>query len=585
MMIRHQKICGFSLILGVVFSCAAQAEFDSSRYYNFIDTETGLEWRKVLPVNVHQESGYSTTFDQFDADTTYRFPTSTEMDDLFAKTFPNFVSNDVDGFCADANLAGGGYPELEAEVETFLTLFGHGDPAFSRLRALYEDASGTLRGVYIQRRTPFGGRYQACLTSGSYESFRIIAPYLPADIKTFVVRPALDRNAQSLVLFNDLHPDEVGFTPETLFFGSLASEYDGATDQGWASPGFLDYTGTYVRGEFELKVTRQEYALGRLAPWVRVNSMEYTGPCTSADTDIGGGWCRRSFPTAEYEFTGEPVDLTATYVDNEGKVDNIRIDQIRENIVVDFYPADEENDILIKHPGWTTYIEIETTSTANGDDFDFDASTVDPASIKIGPGLAQIRFELATDTDGDGDTDYIYGFGIGDSGVTCLDSHITLAARTSGGAPIAGVDFINPIGCEENVEIDVDPFNSTNIIRPDDDYNVTVAIMGMRVVDGDAVDLYPERESNSNLAYSADGVDRATLRLGAAETPLVGSPIVLDINSDNHDDLLVSFNVFDAGIACTDTELELVGEKNSGIPIEGVDTIVTEGCTTSSCHP
>jgi hypothetical protein len=49
--------------------------------------------------------------------------------------------------------------------------------------------------------------------------------------------------------------------------------------------------------------------------------------------------------------------------------------------------------------------------------------------------------------------------------------------------------------------------------------------------------------------------------------------------------MLVNFNVYDAGIACGDTEVQLTGSKNSGIPIEAFDTIVTEDCETGSCHP
>ena len=63
------------------------------------------------------------------------------------------------------------------------------------------------------------------------------------------------------------------------------------------------------------------------------------------------------------------------------------------------------------------------------------------------------------------------------------------------------------------------------------------------------------------------------------------SVMILVVVTDGIDDLLVNFNVFDAGIACGDTELVMTGEMNSTLPIEGIDTIVTEDCETSSCHP
>lgn len=39
-------------------------------------------------------------------------------------------------------------------------------------------------------------------------------------------------------------------------------------------------------------------------------------------------------------------------------------------------------------------------------------------------------------------------------------------------------------------------------------------------------------------------------------------PITSDIDGDVYDDMLVSFNVLDAGIACDNTELQITGEKH-----------------------
>jgi hypothetical protein len=259
-------------------------------------------------------------------------------------------------------------------------------------------------------------------------------------------------------------------------------------------------------------------------------------------------------------------------------VENIEIDQIWANMVVDYNPWNAENTIRPKSPGWSIYIEIETTSTADGEAYDFDASIVDPTTLMVGPGLATPLEYAVTDIDGDGDNDVTIRFRTGDTGIGCLDTSITLAGRTYGGAPIAGTDMIAPTGCVETVDIDVDPFNSANTIRPNDNYNVTVAVLGMRTATGDTIDLYPG-------ATTANGVDAESLRLGAAATPGIGTPIITDIDGDSYDDMLINFNVFDAGIACGDTELELTGGKISGIPIKGNDVIVTEDCETSSCHP
>ena len=190
---------------------------------------------------------------------------------------------------------------------------------------------------------------------------------------------------------------------------------------------------------------------------------------------------------------------------------------------------------------------------------------------------------LSQDWDSDGDIDYMFGFRVEDTGVSCLDDTIRLSGRTFAGEPFSGADAVVPIGCEETVDIDVDPFNVVNTIRPDENYNVVAAMLGMRQAAGDAVDFFPELEGTAGTP-NPDGLDRASLRFGPAETPAVGTAIVTDVDGDSYSDLLVNFNVFDAGIACDDTQVSLVGEKNSGIPIEAADAIVTEDCSTTSCH-
>jgi hypothetical protein len=136
-----------------------------------------------------------------------------------------------------------------------------------------------------------------------------------------------------------------------------------------------------------------------------------------------------------------------------------------------------------------------------------------------------------------------------------------------------GHDAINPVDCEELVDIDVDPFNAANEVRPNDDYQVTVGVLSMSTADGDSIDL------------DASQVDPASLKFGPAETFNSLAPLIGDLDGDAHDDLLVGFSMLDSGIACGDTELQLSGELYSGLPIEGVDSITTTDCETTSCHP
>ena len=129
------------------------------------------------------------------------------------------------------------------------------------------------------------------------------------------------------------------------------------------------------------------------------------------------------------------------------------------------------------------------------------------------------------------------------------------------------------IQCEETVDIDVDPFNAANEVRPNDDYQVTVGLLGMNTADGDPIDL------------DATQVDPASLKFGPAETPNSLSPVINDLDGDANDDLLVGFSMLDSGILCGDTELEMTGELYSGLPIEAVDSITTTDCETAACHP
>ncbi len=582
-------------LTGILACAGANAELLSQVQWNVLDTDTNLEWRgaeaSLQTGEIHSGQyvgSYNDVISRYDADSTYRLPTAAEVDDLLAKLFPGFVASDAEGRCSESVNGTGGYPGLDAQVDDYFSLFGYGAGSYNLGapdQTLYEMSSGELRALWVSRTTYSSTNTKVCLTGprNSYEGYRNHPSYPSTLLPVLVVRDAIDRKAPSLTLFSYLAPEEVGLSAQTLLFGTVQSPdygpYYVPTDNNWTSPVYgPDYSGQTFFGEFQLAAHPSFYSAGALAPWVRVNSLEYTGPCTGGDADIGGGWCRRTVAGAEYQFTGEPVIFPGTYVDNQGVVDNIEIDQIWANMVVDYNPWNTENTIGPKQPGWSIYIEIETTSTADGEAYDFDASIVDPSTLMVGPGLATPLEYAVTDIDGDGDNDVTFRFRAGDTGIGCLDTSITLAGRTYGGAPIAGTDMIAPIGCEETVDIDVDPFNSVNTIRPNDNYNVTVAVLGMRTAAGDPIDLYPG-------ATTANGVDAESLRLGAAATPGIGTPIITDIDGDSYDDILINFNVFDAGIACGDTELELIGNMNSGLPIEGFDTIVTEDCSTSVCHP
>jgi hypothetical protein len=81
-------------------------------------------------------------------------------------------------------------------------------------------------------------------------------------------------------------------------------------------------------------------------------------------------------------------------------------------------------------------------------DPEFDATTIDPASVRLGPGGAGInRNPGIEDTDGDGDLDLKLRFKVADIGIACGDTTLSLSGETFDGTEIAGLDSIVTKGC------------------------------------------------------------------------------------------------------------------------------------------
>jgi probable HAF family extracellular repeat protein len=251
------------------------------------------------------------------------------------------------------------------------------------------------------------------------------------------------------------------------------------------------------------------------------------------------------------------------------------------NIEIDFDAWQTANTVRPKD-AYFVAVGIRTLSILNGDAVNFDPGQIDPASIKLGPdqapNVADPANPLWQDIDNDGDLDLVVGFRVENTGIGCLDNTVNLIAKSWADESLVGQDLIVPIGCDETIAIDVAPASATNPIRPNDSYDVTVAVLGMRTSYGDAVNVF------IGSGY-ADDIDPNSLSFGPAGTGITAAPVIARVNNDLFDDMLVTFNAFDAGIACGDTELEMTGEKISGIPVVAVDSIVTEDCDTGGCHP
>ena len=112
-------------------------------------------------------------------------------------------------------------------------------------------------------------------------------------------------------------------------------------------------------------------------------------------------------------------------------------------ISIDLRPDDPPPTIVAPRAQGRLPVGILTTDT-------FDATTVAPATIRLGPTgteAAPVRINRA-DVDRDGDTDLQLFFAIQDLGVKCGDKLLILKGRTTGEQEVEGSASIVTEGCE-----------------------------------------------------------------------------------------------------------------------------------------
>ncbi|UCG24442.1 MAG: hypothetical protein JSW55_00080 [Chloroflexota bacterium] len=81
---------------------------------------------------------------------------------------------------------------------------------------------------------------------------------------------------------------------------------------------------------------------------------------------------------------------------------------------------------------------------------EFDATTVDPASVRFGPGEAGESHGRGhiEDVDGDGDLDLMLHFGTQDTNLQCGEEVVALTGLTYGGQAVSGSDSVRLVGCK-----------------------------------------------------------------------------------------------------------------------------------------
>jgi hypothetical protein len=111
------------------------------------------------------------------------------------------------------------------------------------------------------------------------------------------------------------------------------------------------------------------------------------------------------------------------------------------------------------------------------------------------------------------------------------------------------------------VVIDVRPWSRSNWVAPAKGGTIGVAVMSELIARGfDATQIVP-----------------SSARFGPWQAAPVSFSVV-DVNTDGHQDVVMTFSVAQSGIACGDAEVELQAATTSGDAIEGRDLIRTIGC-------
>lgn len=123
-------------------------------------------------------------------------------------------------------------------------------------------------------------------------------------------------------------------------------------------------------------------------------------------------------------------------------------------------------------------------------------------------------------------------------------------------------------------EIDIQPFDTANEVKPASDNPIIVAVHSTSVAAGDATD------------FDATQVDPSSLKFGSGEAPnLAVTPWVQDLDGDADSDVMFAFRTQDTGIFCGDTEATLTGSTYAAATFTGTDNVMTTDCVDAGCHP
>lgn len=117
-------------------------------------------------------------------------------------------------------------------------------------------------------------------------------------------------------------------------------------------------------------------------------------------------------------------------------------------LAIDVSPGDDINYVDTDRPNDSVSVAVLTTSTSSGDAADFDVNSLDQQSVRFGSARAQPAVPARlVDSDSDGDADLEFTFTIGEAGIACEDTAVSLEGFTVDGLSVAGSDHIETPAC------------------------------------------------------------------------------------------------------------------------------------------
>lgn len=117
------------------------------------------------------------------------------------------------------------------------------------------------------------------------------------------------------------------------------------------------------------------------------------------------------------------------------------------NITIDVRPGDAS--ISVNCEAGLIDVAILSTKVSAGESLDFDATTVDPLTVRFGKEGSEAAESHnrghVSDVDGDGDLDMILHFQLGQTGLACTDTNVTLTGKTNANQSFVSSDTIRRV--------------------------------------------------------------------------------------------------------------------------------------------